>query len=419
MSLLDNIKTSAKEDSLLVSQSNSALLDSLAHQFDGTDFESRAQSNPYLTSSYGSKTLWDKIGDLIGFRTSEDVYETDRIQAAKDYNAQLQQLYDEQAYNSPSAQASRYREAGINPDINGSVSSGEASEFSQEQTSPVSPPASYNFGQFSKVCFDAIQVALNLADGFTSLRGKFIDQAGAELSQYSAVDSVALLDFLSQEQISDSDFDDYPNMIAPAVKVEKGPDKFSSKRLQSAYDRKLSQLIRSGSLRGQGIRMQGLNQYYGDRLSMFESKNAYGLDGLDSSLDIITRHLGSLRKATEEATLKASAAQGKFDEAYTQGLDPSQVSESDMASYKSSEQEKEISEALNKTVNGIVSDLRKNIDDDPKHAFFSRLLLIGFYLLSNNLMPSLSFGRSSSQGAYTGKFGSSARSSSGFNFGIK
>lgn len=98
----------------------------------GTRFENI--SNPY-SSLPRQKTGWDKFLNWLGFRSGYDKAQEQYNLAGAEYNAQLEQLASEEAYNSPLQQAARMREAGLNPDLTG-VSGEPASEFDNQQQSP-------------------------------------------------------------------------------------------------------------------------------------------------------------------------------------------------------------------------------------------------------------------------------------------
>ena len=91
-------------------------------------------SNPY-SSLPRQKTNWDKFLNWLGFRSGYDKAQEQYNLAGAEYNAQLEQLASEEAYNSPLQQAQRMREAGLNPDLTG-VSGEPASEFDNQQQSP-------------------------------------------------------------------------------------------------------------------------------------------------------------------------------------------------------------------------------------------------------------------------------------------
>lgn len=98
----------------------------------GTRFQNI--SNPYANLPR-TQTPWDRLVNWFGFRSGYDKAQEQYNLAGAEYNAQLEQLASEEAYNSPSQQAARMRQAGLNPDLTG-VSGEPASEFDNQQQSP-------------------------------------------------------------------------------------------------------------------------------------------------------------------------------------------------------------------------------------------------------------------------------------------
>lgn len=98
----------------------------------GTRFESI--SNPYAELPR-VQTGWDRFLNWLGFRSGYDKAQEQYNLAGAEYNSQLEQLASEERYNSPIEQASRMREAGLNPDLSG-LSGEPASEFDNQQQSP-------------------------------------------------------------------------------------------------------------------------------------------------------------------------------------------------------------------------------------------------------------------------------------------
>lgn len=91
-------------------------------------------SNPYAEMPR-KRTNWDKLLNWFGFRSGYDKAQEQYNLAGAEYNAQLQQIAAEDAYNSAAAVASRERGAGINPDLVGLQGEAGAS-FDNQQTPP-------------------------------------------------------------------------------------------------------------------------------------------------------------------------------------------------------------------------------------------------------------------------------------------
>lgn len=95
------------------------------------DFAELAAHNPKLNYQY-TDGWWDKIGDFLGFRTQQDKVRDEAYAKAADYEAELMQTDREENYNSAEEQAQRMRDAGINPNLQGGVDAGQASEMDNQ-----------------------------------------------------------------------------------------------------------------------------------------------------------------------------------------------------------------------------------------------------------------------------------------------
>lgn len=129
-------------------------------------------SNPFVNYHY-QLGFWDKIGNVLGFRTSEDRTREEYAQRSNEYISQLQSLAREEEYNSEAEQSKRQREAGLNPALNG-VNPSQASEMNE---SPMTLPdiarnngddVTSAFGTFSNI----ISTVIGLGSGLLSLQGQ-------------------------------------------------------------------------------------------------------------------------------------------------------------------------------------------------------------------------------------------------------
>lgn len=122
------------------------------------DFASLAANNPVLQYQY-TPGWWDKIGNFFGFRTGEDKWRDDTAAKAADYEAQLRQLDAQQQYNSAEEQAQRMRDAGINPNLSGGVTPGEAGEFDNQAVAGQDTPKGATMGEVNNMFLQGLNVA--------------------------------------------------------------------------------------------------------------------------------------------------------------------------------------------------------------------------------------------------------------------
>lgn len=144
-------------------------------------YEALYNNNPYLNYQY-QMSGWDKIGNFLGFRTSEDRTREEYAQRSKEYIAQLQALAREEEYNSESAQSERQKEAGINPALNG-VNPSQASEFNE---SPMTLPDiqrnnADDVNSFFSTFTGIINTILGVGQGLLSLNRNHLDNLQAKV----------------------------------------------------------------------------------------------------------------------------------------------------------------------------------------------------------------------------------------------
>ncbi len=156
---------------------NSGALDAPESSNTSVDLGKYSQvQNPWraqLENNSYQQSWWDRVGNWIGFNTKEDSYRLELERLAKEWDSkmQLQNVTDE--YNSEDAQASRQREAGLNPDLNG-VDAGAASS-----SVPSAPDSSGLAPIEQKTTFDEVQPVLStVANAVTTAFGSVSGMIG-------------------------------------------------------------------------------------------------------------------------------------------------------------------------------------------------------------------------------------------------
>lgn len=101
------------------------------YKYHNKEIEALAADNPALRYQYTPGFL-DKIGNVFGLKTNEDKFRDEQANKAADIEAQLKAIDREEHYNSAEEQAQRMRDAGINPNLQGGVDAGQATEFDDQ-----------------------------------------------------------------------------------------------------------------------------------------------------------------------------------------------------------------------------------------------------------------------------------------------
>lgn len=124
-------------------------------------YEKLSANNPWRNMQY-TQSFWDKVKGMLGFRTDAQKFSDEAFNNAQLYDAQLLQLAREEQYNSAQAQTERLRQAGINPDLAGDVSAGDASEFDNQSVNAPDTPNESN--EFPKKIADVFVGTLSAID---------------------------------------------------------------------------------------------------------------------------------------------------------------------------------------------------------------------------------------------------------------
>ena len=91
----------------------------LQYNWSGDDvYDKLYKANPYVNMTY-NKSAWQSFLGSLGFRTDYDRWLEEAQVNKNEYDAQVASIQMQNEYNSPSAEAARMRQAGLNPDLTG------------------------------------------------------------------------------------------------------------------------------------------------------------------------------------------------------------------------------------------------------------------------------------------------------------
>lgn len=136
----------------------------------GPQYQSLLDANPYRNQNY-AESGWQNFLSMLGFRTEADAWKENMAVQAAEYDAAIaQKAYDER-YDSPSAQAERMRQAGINPDISGgeNITSGESAALPQDPSTPMQSTG--DEGELQRVVTMGAEIASGCMNAFTTAVG--------------------------------------------------------------------------------------------------------------------------------------------------------------------------------------------------------------------------------------------------------
>lgn len=121
----------------------------LSYNSSGTDeYDKLYKANPYVGLTY-NKSAWQSFLGNLGFRTDYDRWLEEAQVNANEYDAQVASMKMQNEYNSPAQEASRMRQAGLNPDLTGLENVAESASPGQDPQG-MSPGAGES-GEFGEI----------------------------------------------------------------------------------------------------------------------------------------------------------------------------------------------------------------------------------------------------------------------------
>lgn len=381
-------------------------------------YQQLSDANPYANVNYRQSWI-QKFLSGLGFRTNYDAYLEGMNLQAQEYDNQVLQKQLDEEYNSPLQQALRERQAGLNPNLTGNVSSGEASPLQDDGNPPVPPVADdlQTVTSFAGAVLQGVQAAVGLAGSLQSLTGLKIDN-NSKLASFA---EDAILHVLP-ESYDDTSGVDWSSVENYYPKLEKMYGSLMSKR-------QFRKFVGLANNFAEGL-STGSKKWSLYRNRANERKSHYGLVSGDDYSEVdevmrgISKELSNLalklfKERTQADTLNAlndtdyqnmvRPQQNKNAQEYEKGFTGAERASLEKQSANLdlglSENAKEMSDyelTLRDSYRKILSFLQKKSDDGNTFASIAQAVISA--LLMGNL-PSISVSRSA------GKYGMSTSAS--------
>ena len=174
----------------------------------GQAYQDLAANNPYANVTYRQSWI-QKVLQSLGFRTNKDSYLESMALQAQEYDNQLLQKEYNEKYDSANAQVARERAAGINPDLAGNVSAGDAAEPVDDGNPPIAPEAD-DVGivqNFASGVLNAVQAAFGLYGQIQSIDQLKIQNEGSMMNLVKSAWSMIIPDWYENRNNSDGRID--------------------------------------------------------------------------------------------------------------------------------------------------------------------------------------------------------------------
>lgn len=156
---------------------NIALENSLRQQ----GYGDLVDANPWNDLEY-RKSGWQKFLSFLGFRTNYDVAKENQQFQSNEYLSNVQAMAQQNQYNTPSAQAERMREAGMNPDLQGTGDVAGAAGLPEDTNNTL--PNTNDTDQlisFASGLMNAFTGAFGLFQAFGSIKNTHLLNRGLEI----------------------------------------------------------------------------------------------------------------------------------------------------------------------------------------------------------------------------------------------
>lgn len=154
--------------------------------YDGS-YGNLRNADPYANFTY-KMGPFEKFLQNLGFRTKFDKQREEMALASQAYQADITQKQYDEAYDSPNAQADRMRQAGLNPDLQGTSGVQSAAAMSSEDNpaAMVAEPDTLGTPEgFAEFIMSSITTAVGLSKEFMSLKGLSLANEGAAIGNSS------------------------------------------------------------------------------------------------------------------------------------------------------------------------------------------------------------------------------------------
>ena len=377
-------------------------------------YQDLLDANPYRNLTY-NQSGWQKFLGSLGFRTKYDDFIEQAQINANEYDASVASLMQQNEFNSPSAEAQRMRDAGLNPDLQGI---GDVAE----SASPAEDPNGMNLSatdegsnlklvaSVGSTLMDIIPGIMSFATNLSQLKGVRLENDAKELAfGNSAIDSATkffseqITPEMYRDAFAKGDFGEILNAS------QKDSDYLSSLLLSSPRARKKYKLLYGQHSRSLAAKMQAYQSYEefekhrGEILKtrssqFFNDDDSVQMELIQSILGPYERYQKRINEINEKiANLRSpELEQGLVNtqlsnqQLYENEIDPVAQASAENAANTAQEQQNEIMTATNE----LFAEIMKNLQVSDSWWSKIGMALIGIARAQLLSGMSIQFGRS-------------------------
>ena len=368
-------------------------------------------ADPYGSFSYKIGPFEDFFRSL-GFRTAYDKYAEQMALASKAYQADVSQKEYDEAYNSPVAQAARMRQAGLNPDLQG-TSGVEAASVMSSEDNPLSDVPGPDFGSgdatrdpmaFANMIMSALTMSVGFAKDTASLQQLGIANANGQIGNAENILKLAydtILNFtpsVRELDMSDGNVVFDPTDLMPRVLSHYSGvmSKKQFKQFYSAVSNMISSLpVEKEQYKQWRERAEARKGYFiGTNTNYSESDEL--MLGIGHELGELGSEIEKMQYRNAKSEEELRSIEISNDKAYANSIDPKLRAESENSSYEYNTLQKEASSKVEASMNRIMDFLEQKANNGNHLASIALAILGAFRLMSvsNVSLPSPSISSS-------------------------
>lgn len=353
--------------------------------------ETLSAANPYRQNKQEFKpSFLQRIWSALGGRTQQDAWRENMEVQADEYDAALAQKQFDLEYNDPSAQVSRMRAAGINPDLDGakSISPGDPGSMGEDPSTPMQSTGDEDKIQgFISTVISTFSSAIGMVNSVQGIQRNHLQNSMLALQDDQMVADFAdkmaptFVDRLTNS--NDFDVSDYLNNAYSRAAI------FSRKNLPKKYRDRFNSAVRNffSSAPGESTAYREWFNSISSSKDFYKGKNTFWspkpetMDKIFGILGDLEERLYSMRVKAEGSELTAETAKNDFDAELYGELDSSKEAAARNAEAGARKNQADVTNILRGSINEILSAL-KNDDSDMGRFWHFLLRAYSLYMFS-------------------------------------
>lgn len=341
------------------------------------------QNNPYRNLEY-KQSFWQRIASAFGFRTGADKFAEQAQLNAAEYDADVFALMQQNEFNSPTEQAERMREAGLNPDLLGTGDVAPAAQMRNDANGmQPSEGEGTDFFQVASVVsqgvLDLIPQVMSFATNLQQLKGIRVDNDLKELSfgqnARQAAEDFFMYSLTEQDYKEAFEKNDWTNVLnASESNAKYLADSFlSSKKARQAFN--LYYGLYSRSLAAKMSKYKTKAEFEKAREQLFTQRGASWFSDDDATMESLMKsflepiqqyqnklaayNVVRLDNKDAKADQLLENTQRANQQIYENSIDTAQQATAENSQNKLVEQQNKIIEDTNQLFADIMESLRK------------------------------------------------------------